>query len=237
MKLERSAFGFEVKFAPESGAKTGTFSGYGSTFNGPPDSYGDVIAPGAFKASLKEWGKRKKLPPMLLQHGGGMFGGSTEDGIPVGVWTEMEEDDKGLKVTGELFGLDTQKGTYIYEGLKSGALDGLSIGFIAREVAYGKKPEEPPRTLKKIDLMELSIVTFPANTAARITDAKSIEELKTLSDAERYLRDAGFSRQQALAFVSKVKSCLRPSDSETAKVVEAAQRAGARLLSQISPTR
>lgn len=217
MKLERSAFGFEVKFAPDSGAKTGTFSGYGSTFNGPPDSYGDVIAPGAFKASLKEWSKRKKLPPMLLQHGGGMFGGSTEDGIPVGVWTEMEEDDKGLKVTGELFGLDTQKGTYIYEGLKTGALDGLSIGFVAREVVYGKKPEDPPRTLKKIDLMELSIVTFPANGAARITDAKSIEEIRSLADAEAWLRDAaGFSRQQALAFVARVKG-LRPSDSEGSK--------------------
>jgi uncharacterized protein len=209
MKLEHYGCGLQVKFAPDS-AKAGSFSGYGAMF-GNVDSYGDVIEAGAFKASLREWKKRSSLPKMLLQHGG-MFG-PAEDGIPIGVWTRMEEDDKGLLVEGELFALDTQKGRYIHEGLKSGALDGLSIGYIAREVAYGKKPEDPPRTIKKLDLFEVSVVTFPANDEARVDAVKSIEGFKSLSEAESYLRDAGMSRQQARAFVSRVKS-LRPCDAE-----------------------
>lgn len=230
MSLERKRLGLELKFAQGDNVKAGTFSGYGARF-GNVDSYGDVIEKGAFKATLREWKKRDRLPPMLLQHGG--FIGPAEDGIPVGIWTKMEEDDEGLVVEGELFGLDTDKGTYIYEGLKAGALDGLSIGYIAREVAYGKKPDEPKRMLKKIDLKEVSIVTFPANDAARVSAAKSIEDFLTLSDAEDYLRDAcGFSRKQAVAFVSRIKS-LSPSDSETANVAEVAQM-GARLLQRIT---
>lgn len=231
MKLERFGCGLQVKFAQDdSGVKVGSFSGYGAIF-GNKDSYGDVIQKGAFKDSLREWKKRGNMPKMLLQHGS--FFGPAEDGIPIGKWTSMTEDDIGLAVEGELFALDTQKGRYIHEGLMSGALDGLSIGYIAREVAYGKKPEDPPRTLKKIDLLEVSVVTFPANDAARVGAAKSIEEFRTLSDAEDYLREAcGFSRQQAVAFVSRIKR-LRPSDSETASV-ELAGEAAARLLSQIT---
>lgn len=216
MKLEHHAFGLQVKFAPSSDdVKVGAFSGYGAVF-GNTDSSGDVIQHGAFKDTLRAWKKRGNLPKMLLQHGG-LFG-PAEDGIPIGKWHEMVEDDTGLKVEGELFALDTQKGRYIYEGLKSGALDGLSIGYIAREVAYGKKPEEAPRTLKKIDLFEVSVVTFPANEEARVDAVKAaterIELIKSLSDAEIYLRDAcGFSRQQAVAFVSRIKS-LSPSDSD-----------------------
>lgn len=215
MKLERVSCGLEVKFAQGDDAiKVGTFSGYGAVF-GNEDSYRDVIQKGAFKETLRDWKKRKSLPKMLLQHGS--FLGPAEDGIPIGKWTLMEEDDTGLKVEGELFALDTQKGRYIYEGLKSGALDGLSIGYRAREVILGKKPEEPPRTLKRVDLFEVSVVTFPANDEARVDAVKAaerIEVISTLSEAEDYLRDAcGLSRTQARAFVSRVKG-LRPRDAE-----------------------
>lgn len=232
MKIERLASRLEIKFAPDGDdTKVGTFSGYGSMFNNV-DGGGDLIAPGAFKKSLREWKAKGKYPPMLLQHGG--FIGPAEDGIPVGKYTSMEEDDKGLFVEGYLFALDTQKGKYIHEGLKSGELDGLSIGYIAREVAYGKKPDEPRRTLKGIDLREVSIVTFPMNDKSRITAAKSIEELSKLSEAEDFLRDAGgFSIQQARAFVSRVKS-LSPSDSEMAIGAEPALEAAQRLLTKIT---
>jgi HK97 family phage prohead protease len=213
MKIEHLSPCRELKFvASDDETKTGVFSGYGAVF-GNLDSYGDVIAPGAFKETLRNWKRKGRLPPMLLQHGGGLFGGAAEDGIPVGVFTSMSEDDVGLKVDGELIAMSTDKGQYIYEGLKSGALDGLSIGYVAREVAYGKKPEEPKRTLKKVDLFEVSIVTFPANDAARVGGVKAINDLSTLADCEAWLRDAaGLSRAQALAFVARVKG-LQPSDS------------------------
>lgn len=225
MSLERMRCGLELKFAQGDNVKAGTFSGYGAIFNNV-DAGGDMIAPGAFKASLREWKAKGKLPKMLLQHGG--FLGPAEDGIPVGKYTTMEEDEKGLYLEGELFALDTQKGKYIHEGLKSGELDGLSIGYKVIDVALGKKPTDPARTLKKLHLGEVSIVTFPMNDKAGVVSAKSIEELATLSDAERWLRDvAGCSQRQAVAFVSRIKS-LRPSDSETAALADVAT--SARLL-------
>lgn len=182
MTIER----FEIKLA-EGGVdeKAGTFSGYGAVF-GNVDSYGDVIERGAFGDTLSAWKARGKLPPMLLQHGGGMLGGTADDMLPVGQWLSMEENSKGLKVEGKLFALETQRGQYLYEGLKSGVLDGLSIGYRAVKWSMRTKPDEPRRKLEAVDLLELSIVTFPANPKARITAAKSIADL-TIRDVEEAL--------------------------------------------------
>lgn len=235
MSLERMRCGLELKFAQaEAGSKVGTFGGYGAVFNNI-DAGGDLIAPGAFKATLQEWKSRGKLPKMLLQHGG--FMGPAEDGIPVGKYTTMEEDDKGLYLEGQLFALDTQKGKYLHQGLSSGELDGLSIGYRAVEVVNGKTAAEPRRTLKKIKLAEVSIVTFGMNDRALVTSAKAIEDFHDLSDAETYLRDAcGFSRSQAVAFVSRIKS-LSPSDSGLAEVADEVNAIAQRLLSRIKPMR
>lgn len=228
MPLERKRAGLALKLVgDETEAVAGTLEGYGSVF-GNVDAYGDVIDKGAFKKTLRDWKKLGKFPPMLLQHGGY----APEDGIPIGVWDDMYEDDTGLCCKGTLFCLDTDKGKYIHAGLKSGALDGLSIGYYAVGVTYGKKPEDPRRKLTEVSLMEISIVTYPANDKARVSDAKSIEDLTTLSEAERYLRDAGFSKSQALAFVSRIKG-LRPSDSEGQRTAAAAQSAQ-RLLQSIT---
>ncbi len=178
----------------------GTFSGYGAVF-GNVDAAGDVIQAGAFADTLKEWKGRGKWPPMLLQHGGGFFGGGADDMLPVGQWTEMQENQRGLKVEGQLFALGTERGQYIYEGLKSGALDGLSIGFETRESITGTRPGEPDRILTNVDLWEVSIVTFPANPKARVTTVKAMttEHKRELEDR---LREAGLSHghcQRAVA--------------------------------------
>jgi len=237
MSLAHIACGLEVKFT--GGAKAdGVFEGYGAVFNNL-DSYGDVIAPGAFAATLASARSRNWMPKMLLQHGGGIFS-MAEDGIPVGKWTAMAEDTKGLTVEGELFALNTQKGQYIYEGMKSGALDGLSIGFVAVGIKYGQTATEPERTLTEIDLFECSIVTFPANDEATITSVKSalfgkLEQLNTLSEYEGFLRDAGFSRTQARTFVSRLKKCLIQSDSERqSEILRGANTLVAGLLSNIT---
>ncbi len=179
----------EIKFA-SAGTRDGTFSGYGAVF-GNVDSHGDVIEKGAFAKSLREWETRGKLPKMLLQHGG-LFG-PVDDMLPIGKWTSMEENSKGLKVEGELFALNTDRGALIYEGLKSGELDGLSIGYRARKYTMGTKPHEPIRTLHDIDLREVSIVTFGSNEKALVGQVKSadIDALTTLSDCEAFLREAG----------------------------------------------
>jgi HK97 family phage prohead protease len=128
---------------------------------------------GRLRDTLRGWQDKGKFPPMLLQHGGGFLGGA-DDMLPVGKWTSMEENSKGLKVEGELFALNTERGQYIYEGLKAGSLDGLSIGYRVKEFEQGTKPGEPRRRLKALDLIELSIVTFPMNDKARVGNVKSI---------------------------------------------------------------
>lgn len=214
----------ELKF-DNADAATMTFSGYGAVF-GNIDSYGDVIQKGAFADTLADARKSGVWPAMLSQHGG--WGMTAEDMTPVGIWTELEEDGKGLKVTGKL--ADTPRGRELYALMKMDprpAIDGLSIGYIPKEWSMRSKPEEPRRTLKKVHLVEISPVTFPANGKARVRSVKAIEELEKLSDCEGYLRESGFSKSQALAFIARVKSCLGRSDSdggEMAEVIEALKR-------------
>ncbi len=195
MQLERREIRLQDVQVKVGANGEGTFSGYGAVF-GNIDSYGDVIEQGAFKQTLKEWKGRGKWPKMLLQHGGGFFGGSTLDGIPVGQYTHMNEDSHGLKLDGRLFALNTERGTYIHEGMKSGELDGLSIGFMVREFIAGTKAGEPDRRLTNIDLWEVSIVTFPANDKANVTSVKMKREL------EEAFRDGGLSRADSLKAVS-----------------------------------
>lgn len=186
--MDRLRLDMEVKFAAD---KTGVFSGYGA-ITGNIDASGDKIDHGAFKRTLREWEDKGKFPPMLLQHGGGMFGGGADDMLPVGKWNSMEENSKGLKVEGELFAMGTERGQYIYEGMKAGALDGMSIGYRVRKegVVHGTKPTDPRRTIKDLDLVELSIVTFPMNDKARIGAVKS-SDIKTIREFECFLRDVG----------------------------------------------
>lgn len=229
---------FEVKLASNDvDAKTGQFSGYGSIF-GNIDAYGDVIEKGAFKDTLREWEERGKLPPMLLQHGGGMFGGGAEDMLPIGKWNSMEENSKGLKVDGQLFALGTEKGQYIHEGLKSGVLDGLSIGYQVKKFVAGTKSGEPRRRIQQLDLWELSIVTFPGNDKARVTGVKSLDDPTFWRGLEGAFRsELKLSNAAAVSAVAIVKKRLReggdnPADDardELSEVMAAFER-NARIL-------
>lgn len=205
----------EVKFASD---KSGVFSGYGA-ITGNIDAGGDMLAKGAFKNTLRAWEDKGKLPPMLLQHGGGFLGGA-DDMLPIGKWTSMEENTKGLKVEGELFALGTERGTYIYEGLKAGSLDGLSIGYRPKEFVLGTKPGEPRRTLKSVDLVELSIVTFPMNDKARVGAVKA-GNIKTIREFEDFLRDVGgYSNAAAKAIAAGGFKAAEPRDEDDAGVAE-----------------
>lgn len=180
---------------------SGTFEGYGSVFN-IEDLGGDIVVPGAFADTLAAQKAAGRLPAMLWQH---------RPAEPIGVYTSMEEDSVGLKVKGQL-ALKTARGAEAYELMKMGALSGMSIGYRSRDDSYDRVTGV--RTLKKLDLVELSLVTFPMNDASRISGVKAIEELETLADIERHLRDAcGVSKSEALALVSRIKSVISRSDS------------------------
>src|SRR5690606_6173159 len=142
-------------------------------------------------------------PSMLLEHGGSVFGGSIADALPIGVWTSLAEDDTGLYCEGKI-ALGTQRGKEVYELLKMQprpAINGLSIGYRAKEFSYGTKPGEPPRTLKKVDLFEVSLVTLPMNPLAMVDAVKAARgSFKTVREFERALREKlGLSHAQARA--------------------------------------
>ena len=205
METKHLDFGFEVKTV----GADGTIEGYGSVF-GVKDSYADVIQKGAFDKSIKAHREAKSMPALLWQH---------DASQPIGIWTEMSEDANGLKLKGKL-AMDTVKGKEAHALLKMGALNGLSIGFMTKQAQYDEKTEI--RTLTEVEIWETSIVTFPANTKARVTHVKSADAMQTLKDAERILRDSGFSKQDALAFVSRVKTLSSRSDSDDAGELKAA---------------
>jgi HK97 family phage prohead protease len=173
------------------------FSGYGSVFDNI-DSYGDVILKGAFKETLREAKRSNQFPAMLSQHGG--WGMTSDDMTPIGVWESLEEDDHGLKVEGVL--ADTQRGLEMHKLMKMSprpAISGLSIGYYAKDFIQGTKPDEPRRTLKKVELVEVSPVTFPANSKARV---QSVKSGLTIRDLERALRDVGLTQAEAKALMS-----------------------------------
>lgn len=218
MTIERMITPFELKAAED---RAGEFSGYGAVF-GNVDACGDTIARGAFAESLREWRATKRLPPMLLQHGGGGFGGGAEDAVPIGKWIEMREDDRGLFVSGRLIALETDVGRRVHAAMREGVLDGLSIGFRVKAADLGTKPGEPARTLRKIDLVEVSVVTFPANDAARVSDVKASEW--TVRTWEQFLRDAGYSTIQAKTIIAKgLRPFLRDAEVEDETAVEYAR--------------
>jgi len=193
--IERKRVDFtEIATEQKAEGEEMRFKGYGAVF-GNMDAYGDVIEQGAFEETLKQAEKTGQYPSMLLQHGG--WGISAADLMPVGVWDTLKEDSKGLASEGILAA--TQRGTEAYTLLKMKprpAITGLSIGYIPKKFTVGTKPEEPRRKLHEIELVEISLVTFPANGKARVTSVKSLEDL-TERDFEQLMQDAGLSRKEA----------------------------------------
>ncbi|MDR1907790.1 MAG: HK97 family phage prohead protease [Holosporales bacterium] len=137
--------------------QTGALEGYASVF-GTVDLQNEVVQPGAFEASLATWKQNSCFPKMLWQH---------DPKSPIGVWDDMFEDQYGLYVRGRLL-LDLQKGRDAYSLIKSGAVDGLSIGFMPKQ----SHKDGDVRVLDEVDLFEVSLVTFMANPLAKVTSCK-----------------------------------------------------------------
>ncbi|CAM0684142.1 HK97 family phage prohead protease [Acinetobacter baumannii] len=200
--MTRKSFNLEIKAVQEDGF----FSGYGAVF-GNIDWYNDVILPGAFTASIAKWRAKNKMPPVLWNH---------NDSEPIGVYTNIYEDEKGLYVEGKLLIDDVPRAKSTHALLKAGAIDGLSIGYSTKKA---NQQTNGVRELVEVDLSEISIVTQPANERSLITSVKSKlddGELPTLPEFEKFLRESGFSKNQATAIASKgLRSLLSESEEET----------------------
>jgi HK97 family phage prohead protease len=220
--MDRIAFPCEYKFTDEG---AGTIEGYASVFN-LLDRGGDIVLPGAFKASLGAWRKKKQAPPMLWQH---------DPYEPIGIWTDVAEDDKGLKVKGE-FTPDDPTAQVVRARIKHGSVKALSIGYRTLEDEIDRTTGA--RRLKKVDLWEISPVTFPMLPEAQISGVKSDMLAKfNPRELEEALREAGLSRADAKKGVDVFRKSLQreageqgPAPREAAKDVLMELRKASELL-------
>lgn len=201
--LLKDASGFRIA-APLAGEvsaeASGRIEGYAATFGGEPDRHGDVITRGAFARTLREHRAQGTVPALLWAH---------QLEAPIGRWIELVEDDKGLRVVGQL-NLASTAGREAFEHVQAGDATGLSIGFIT--------PENGRRylgggvfALDNLDLVEVSITAVPANSRARITSAKSIA---SKAEAVEFLRGAGLSKAAAVRFAAGGFPALSRDDND-----------------------
>lgn len=170
----------------------GTIVGYASTF-GNVDSYGDVIAAGAFGASLAAHRSAATMPALLWAH---------DPSQPIGRWTDMAEDGRGLKAIGKLT-LAVEKAREAHALARDGAL-GLSIGF---RTVKADRDTAGHRRLTAVELIETSLVAVPANSEARILSVRSAlpaaDDIRDVRQFEALLRDLGFPRSLAAGIAAK----------------------------------
>ena len=175
----------EVKQLHEGAALTGDggkFEGYASLFD-IADLGKDVVMRGAFTQSLTRRGARGVK--LLWQH-------SASE--PIGAWLSLEEDSRGLKVRGKL-NLAVERAREVHALMRDGSVDGLSIGYRTEKAMRDRK--SGLRHLQKLDLWEISVVTFPMLPQARVSAVK------------RGYFPAGGIVNRAEASASEVKRTLR----------------------------
>lgn len=192
-------------------AKAGTFEGYASTFGGEPDAYGDVIVAGAFKQTIAE---RKRPVLMLFQHNHTRV---------IGKWTRLEEDSKGLLVSGEFTPGHTDAQN-AYASLKHEAVDGLSIGFRVKQDGAVYREADGVRLLTDLELIEISLVSRPANENATViaeSVKSAIDAIDTWREFENVLRECGdFSASASKHLVAQAKTLVQ-RDVEAGNQAEA----------------
>lgn len=151
-------YGLETKFCRMGEEITLTdgsrIEGYASFF-GMTDQGGDVVMPGAYGKSLSRLKAEGRAVRMLWQHD------ATQ---PIGVWDEIAEDGRGLRVKGRIL-TEVAKGREAAALVAAGAIDGLSIGY---RTVTAEKDAKGQRLLREVELWEVSLVTFPMLAEARV---------------------------------------------------------------------
>lgn len=188
-------------------AETGAIEGYGSVY-GVEDKGGDIVAANAFKASIDSG----RMPKMLWQH---------DPSVPIGVWDEVSEDQRGLVVKGRL-NLDTTAGRDALGNLRMKSVDGLSIGYRTIDSDFDSK--SGIRTIKEAELWEVSVVTFPMNELAGVHSVKSLDEIDEMSiaDIERLMREAWDApRSEAKRVINRLSTIIREREADELKAAQA----------------
>ena len=187
----------------------GTFRGYASLFN-RVDLGRDLVLPGAFAASIARRGATGVR--MLFQH---------DPAQVIGTWRAVREDPAGLWVEGHL-SPDVVKAQEVRSLMRSGALDGLSIGY--HTVRARKDARSGVRSIVEADLWEVSVVTFPMLPEARVTEVKATAAPSVRAIERMLRRDAGLTRREAKAMLAARGTPARdaPVEPLAARIREAA---------------
>ncbi|SDA29211.1 hypothetical protein SAMN05216315_14217 [Nitrosospira sp. Nsp18] len=191
----------DLKFANTEGE----FTGYGSVF-GVLDSKNDVIMPGAYAEVLKS----SESVKVYVNHGW------MRGELPIGTWSGLKEDGRGLKGTAGLV-MQMPSAVNAYWSIKSGLVSGLSVAIMPDHNSIERRADGA-RVIHNIKaLKEISIVTDPANDESRVLDVKFSEEIEkvgSIREFECLLRDVGgLDRGTAKQLVTKAKELFAQRDA------------------------
>ena len=185
---------------------------YAATFHEEPDSYGDIIAPGAFTETLQKWEESNANIPLL-------FGYRMDDPLlNIGVVTEAEQDETGLKVKA-VFDMTNERGAYAYKLVKEGRLSKLSFAYDVLDAAPRELDGMTVNELKKLDIFEVSLVPVPANQHAEVLEVKDVEpETKEATDETEEPEQANVETEEPVEVKANIEALIARIDIETLEV-------------------
>lgn len=163
MKLKNAAV--RIKAGPDAGLEDGQFVAYASVF-GNIDSYGDVVQPGAFAGTLKEWAESGNFLPVLFGHN------MADPDYNIGHVIEATEDERGLKVLGQL-DLESPKGAQVHRMLKGKRVSQMSFAYDVVKGTWGQLDGQDVYELHEVKIYEVSLVTIGANQETEILAVKA----------------------------------------------------------------
>lgn len=165
-----------IKTAGDSGSElaAGEFTAYVSTWTRTPDSYGDVVAKGAFADSIKEWEAKDAVMPILFGHD------LVDPFSNIGYAKSMVEDDHGLLIHAAL-DLENPKAMQVYRMLKGRRINQMSFAYDTLESGDVEVPKADGKTqvareLRKLTIHEASVVPFGANSDTEVLAVKALEQ-------------------------------------------------------------
>jgi HK97 family phage prohead protease len=160
-----------VKAGPAAGLAEGQFEAYASIF-GNVDSYGDVVQPGAFAGTLKTWADSGNFLPVLFGHN------MSDPDFNIGHVVEAVEDDRGLKVLGQL-DLESPKGAQVHRMLKGKRISQMSFAYDVVRGSMGQLDGVDVYELHEVKIYEVSLVTIGANEETEILAVKTAADILT----------------------------------------------------------
>ena len=209
-----------MKAGPEDGLNEGEFLVYPSTFTKTPDSYGDIVLPGAFAETIAEWKASGNVLP-------GLYGHRLDDpDYFVAGAIDMGEDEHGWWVKGA-FDMESPKGPQVYRLVKGKRISQLSFAYDVLEGGFATNEEDGDvYELRKLKVYEFSFVPIGANQDTSIVAVKALADeiaagVKSgraiSAKNETTLREAADAISAAAASIKSVLSVIDGEDDDQEK--------------------